>query len=162
MSNDYKNTSFVGDWCLNKKMLRFLSVRQIVLLLKQSSTKLLSFQFFFCLLWEQHMQKRILEEAPSHVPYRSCCVHFFDAAEKSTSEQRCIRYLYTRGSENPPEKIEKKWKRVPEGSHSRPPGRSKSMVFKRISSGGGSPSDAWPGPPRCSLCLLLMHGNHHT
>ena len=31
----------------------------------------LVFAFLFCLLWHQYMQKRILGEAPCHVPYRS-------------------------------------------------------------------------------------------
>ena len=77
------------------------------------------------------MQKRILEEAPCHVPYRSFRTHFFDAAKKATSEQRCIGYLYTCGSENASKKIEKKWNGVPEGSQSRPLGRSKTMAFKK-------------------------------
>ena len=61
------------------------------------------------------MQKRILEEAPCHVPYRSFWTHFFDAAKKNTSEQRYIGYLYTRGSENASKKSGKKLERGPGG-----------------------------------------------
>ena len=51
-----------------------------------------------------------------------------------------------------PKKWHLLWNGVPEGIHSRPPGRSKPMAFERIPVGRKSPSDAWPGPPRCSLC----------
>ena len=66
------------------------------------------------------------------------------------------------GPKNLSKQVKKFRNGVPEGSHSCPPGRSKSMVFDRISPGRKTPSDAWPGPPRCSLCLLLVHINHHT
>ena len=57
------------------------------------------------------------------------------------------------GPKTLPKKVQKNSNGVVEGSHSRPPGRSKSMVFDTISSGGKAPSDAWLGLPRCSLCL---------
>ena len=56
----------------------------------------------------------------------------------------------------PFQKVVNFWNGVPEGSHSRPPGRSKSMAFERIFAGRKAPSDVvWPGPPRCSLCLVV-------
>ena len=57
------------------------------------------------------------------------------------------------GPKTLPKKVQKNSNGVPEGNHSRPPGRSKSMVFDMISSGVKAPSDAWLGPPRYSLCL---------
>ena len=57
------------------------------------------------------------------------------------------------GPKTLPKKVQKNSNEVAEGSHSRPPGRSKSMVFDMISSRGKAPSDAWLGLPRCSLCL---------
>ena len=53
-----------------------------------------------------------------------------------------------RGPKNPSKNFAIFWNWVPEGSHSRPPGRSKSMLFQE-KSGRASPSDVWPGPPRC-------------
>ena len=29
------------------------------------------------------------------------------------------------------------------------------MAFERIFAGRKAPSDVWPGPPRCSLCLVV-------
>ena len=29
------------------------------------------------------------------------------------------------------------------------------MAFERISAGRKAPPDVWPGPPRCSLCLVV-------
>ena len=46
------------------------------------------------------MQKRVPEEAPSHVLYRIFCTHFFDVAKKTAPEWVCLRNLYTRASEN--------------------------------------------------------------
>ena len=46
------------------------------------------------------MQKRVPEEAPSHVLYRIFCTHFFDVAKKAAPEWVCLRNLYTRASEN--------------------------------------------------------------
>ena len=50
------------------------------------------------------MQKRVPEEAPSHVLYRKFCTHFFDVAKKAAPECVCLRNLYTRASENASEK----------------------------------------------------------
>ena len=86
----------------------------------------------------------------------------FWRCKRIASEREYIWYPYTRGSENPSKKNVFFWNGVSEGSHSRPPGRSKSIVFKRIVHGRKPPSDAWPGPPMCSLCLLSVHINHHT
>ena len=46
------------------------------------------------------MQKRVPEEAPSHVLFRIFCTHFFDVAKKAAPEWVCLRNLYTRASEN--------------------------------------------------------------
>ena len=54
------------------------------------------------------MQKRVPEEAPSHVLYRKFCTHFFDVAKKAAPECVCLRNLYTRASENASEKSAKK------------------------------------------------------
>ena len=54
------------------------------------------------------MQKRVPEEAPSHVLYRKFCTHFFDVAKKTAPECVCLRNLYTRASENASEKSAKK------------------------------------------------------
>ena len=41
------------------------------------------------------------------------------------------------------------WNEVPAGIQSRPLGRSKPMAFEKSFPGRKSPSNAWPGPPRC-------------
>ena len=61
------------------------------------------------------MQKRVPEEAPSHVPFRSFWTHFFDVAEKAFPEREYIWYLYTRGSENASKKNVKFLERGPGG-----------------------------------------------
>ena len=57
------------------------------------------------------MQKRVPEEAPSHVLYRKFCTHFFDVAKKAAPECVCLRNLYTRASENASEKSVKNLER---------------------------------------------------
>ena len=48
----------------------------------------------------QYMQKRVPEEAPSHVLYRKCCTHFFDVAKKAAPERVGISISYTKRIQN--------------------------------------------------------------
>ena len=113
-----------------------------------------SYVFFkLCFLWmfckRTHMvslHRRVREEAPSHVLIEEFLHTLFRRCNKTASERDCIWYPYTRGSKTPLKKSFFFWNGVPEGSHSRPPGRSKLMCFKRILRGRKCPSDAWPGP----------------
>ena len=87
---------------------------------------------------------------------------------KNAPERVGISISYMKRVQKPYQKIYSFWNGVPEGSHSRPPGRSKSTAFERIFVGRKAPSDLWPGPPRClvatqevsdvhrSLCKILM------
>ena len=61
------------------------------------------------------MQKRVPEEAPSHVLYRKCCTRFFDVAKNAAPECVCLRNLYTRASENPSKQSVKFLERGPGG-----------------------------------------------
>ena len=61
------------------------------------------------------MQKRVPEEALSHVPYRTFWTHFFDVAKKASPEREYKWYLYTRASENASEKSVKFLERGPGG-----------------------------------------------
>ena len=71
--------------------------------------------------------------------------HTFLTLQKQTLLSKGALDICTRAGLKTLPKSEKiNWSGVPEGSHSRPPGRSKSMVFKRISPGREAPSDAWP------------------
>ena len=96
-------------------------------------------------------------------------VHFFWRCKKRPLLSENTYDILTRaGPKTLPKKVYFFWNGVPEGSHSRPPGRSKSMAFERIFAGRKAPSDVWPGPPRClvvtqevsdvnrSLCKILM------
>ena len=61
------------------------------------------------------MQKRVPEEAPSHVHIKLFCTHFFDVAEKAAPEWVCPRNLYTRASGNLSNKSVKFLERGPGG-----------------------------------------------
>ena len=72
-----------------------------------SLQKLRLFLFFLLLLHKSYMvslHKRIPAEAASRVPYRIFRTHFFDAANKTSSERDYIWYPYTSRSEKPSEK----------------------------------------------------------
>ena len=74
-------------------------------------TKTFGFYFFLLFLhgsYRVSLRKWVPEEAASHVRYRIFCTHFFDVAKKTSSEQRCIWYPYTSGSEKACEKSVKK------------------------------------------------------
>jgi len=96
---------------------------------------------FFCFVYlrDSTYERRVREEAPSHVRTEEFLHTLFRRCNKTASERDCIWYPYTRGSKTPLKKSFFFWNGVPEGSHSRPPGRSKSMVFKRIWRGRKSP-----------------------
>ena len=85
------------------------------------------------------LHRRVREEAPSHVLIEEFLHTLFRRCNKTASERVLLEYPYTRGSKTPLKKSFFFWNGVPEGSHSRPPGRSKSMVFKRIWRGRKSP-----------------------
>ena len=85
------------------------------------------------------LHRRVREEAPSHVLIKEFLHTLFPRCNKTASERVLPEDPYTRGSKTPLKKSFFFWNGVPEGSHSRPPGRSKSMVFKRIWRGRKSP-----------------------
>ena len=83
--------------------------------------------------------------------YKSNKRTLFSRYKKSRSSLSDFTYLVLKqaGPKNLPKNMHVFWNGVPEGSHSRPPGRTKPMAFERILPGRKSPLDVWPGPPRC-------------
>ena len=93
---------------------------------------------------------------------------FFLTLQKKTLLSTEVLDICTRaGPKTLPKKVQKNSNGVAEGSHSRPPGRSKSMVFERILAGRKVPSDVSLGPPRClgaapcSTEQTPSYHNHH-
>ena len=89
----------------------FPGLRQTLSLSFKSLQKLKFFVLLLLFLHESYLvslHKRVPEEAASHVRYGIFCTHFFDVAKKTSSEQRCIWYPYTSGSEKTCEKSVKK------------------------------------------------------
>ena len=68
----------------------------------------LSLLIFDTNLYSNSLQKWVLEEAPSRVPYRSFCTHFFDVAKKAAPERFYISSPATSASKKPSEKSAKK------------------------------------------------------
>ena len=102
------------------------------------------------------MQKRVPGGGPMpRTLYDLLNTLFFTLQKKPLLSDFTYLGLKQARPKNLPKKVKNFWNGVPEGSHSRPPGRSKSMAFERIFAGRKAPPDVWPGPPRCSLCLVV-------